>query len=55
MGSMHYSITDADQMVRAFDAKGARSLNLTEFIKLNEFLTAVTVRDERQDKGLHGS
>ncbi|GAX72750.1 hypothetical protein CEUSTIGMA_g206.t1 [Chlamydomonas eustigma] len=42
MGHLTFSLGDTDQMIRAFDTKGARTLNLQEFIKLHEFLNNVT-------------
>eukprot|EP00798_Chlamydomonas_sp_ICE-L_P024790 gene24790-10432_t len=42
MGSLNYPLTVVDAMIRAFDQKDSRSLNMTEFSKLHEFLTSVT-------------
>eukprot|EP00798_Chlamydomonas_sp_ICE-L_P011636 gene11636-34345_t len=42
MGSLHYSMTDVDAMVRAFDLKKTRTLDMAEFKKLHEFLVNVT-------------
>jgi len=38
-GNLHYGLTDTDQMVRAFDTRGSRSLNVQEFQKLHEVST----------------
>lgn len=42
MGNLNYSISDVDAMIRAFDQKNTRSLNMQEFGKLHEFLMSVT-------------
>lgn len=43
MGNLNFGLTDIDQMVRAFDVKGSRNLNIQEFCKLHEFLGSVTL------------
>eukprot|EP00798_Chlamydomonas_sp_ICE-L_P024789 gene24789-10431_t len=42
MGGLNYSLTAVDAMIRAFDQKDTRSLNMNEFSKLHEFLMSVT-------------
>ena len=41
LGSLRFGLTDVDAMVRAFDTRGRRKLNLEEFSKLHAFLTSV--------------
>lgn len=44
MGNLNFGLNDVDQMVRAFDTRGRRRLDLTEFSKLHAFLTSIQNR-----------
>ncbi|KAL6765832.1 hypothetical protein V8C86DRAFT_2450115, partial [Haematococcus lacustris] len=41
LAGLNYGITDVDAMIRAFDTRGRRKLNLQEFGALHNFLTSV--------------
>ncbi|GAX72749.1 hypothetical protein CEUSTIGMA_g205.t1 [Chlamydomonas eustigma] len=55
MGNRQYSLSDADQMVRAFDTSETRTLRKRDFVELYEYIDRVRDTFERFDSNKRGA
>lgn len=55
LGNLNYGLNDVDQMIRAFDTRGRRKLNMQEFERLHQFLCSIQSSFFYFDKDRSGS